>query len=72
MGLAVGVDCYAATEFGSYATEGFVNRQFWIRRLITIVAVVLVLLGVLFVAIGIYASRAQGRMIAAGLDGRSA
>lgn len=37
-----------------------------------IVAVVLVLLGVLFVAIEIYASRAQGRMIAAGLDGRSA
>ncbi|MFJ5049751.1 hypothetical protein ACIQWZ_33180 [Streptomyces sp. NPDC098077] len=37
-----------------------------------IVAVVLVLLGVLFVAIGIYASRAQGRMIAARQDERNA
>lgn len=37
-----------------------------------IVAVVLVLLGALFVAIGIYASRAQGRMIAARQDKRNA
>ncbi|WP_371623250.1 hypothetical protein OG245_10460 [Streptomyces sp. NBC_01116] len=37
-----------------------------------IVAAVLVLLGVLFVAIGIYASRAQGRMIAARQDERNA
>ncbi|MFJ7416738.1 hypothetical protein ACIQWZ_39005 [Streptomyces sp. NPDC098077] len=37
-----------------------------------IVAVVLVLLGVLFVAIGIYASRAQRRMIAARQDERNA
>ncbi|MFJ7416737.1 RHS repeat-associated core domain-containing protein [Streptomyces sp. NPDC098077] len=28
VGLAVGASCYAATEFGSYAAEDFVNRQF--------------------------------------------
>ncbi|MFI6139687.1 hypothetical protein ACIBCC_16090 [Streptomyces griseus] len=36
------------------------------------VAVVLVLLGVLFVTTGIHASRAQGRMIAARQDARNA
>ncbi|MGW6287303.1 RHS repeat-associated core domain-containing protein [Streptomyces sp. NPDC055107] len=28
VGPAVGAGCYAATEFGSYAAEGYVNRQF--------------------------------------------
>ncbi len=37
-----------------------------------IAVLVLLLLGVLFVAIGIYASRAQGRMIAARQDERNA
>ncbi|BAG23039.1 hypothetical protein SGR_6210 [Streptomyces griseus subsp. griseus NBRC 13350] len=71
-GLAVGFGSYAATEFGSHSAEDFVNRQLPTRRPIMIVAVVLVLLGVLFVTIGIHASRAQGRMIAARQDARNA